>query len=99
MTQRPETPEKNSPPLPIPKKAFLKLMQQKGLSRREATKAWLLKEKLRLKNRPMPPSAVEVSNRIRTGGGPLLTLLAGETELSCRQEPGGHVAVFSEFAN
>ncbi|WP_339949601.1 hypothetical protein [uncultured Albimonas sp.] len=47
----------------------------------------------------LPPSAVEVSNRIRTGGGPLLTLLAGETALSCRQEPGGRVAVFSEFAN
>lgn len=42
---------------------------------------------------------ISVTNRIRTGGGPLLTLNAGGTKYSCRLEDNGSVTVFSEFAN
>jgi hypothetical protein len=41
----PLNPEPTNSTLP-PKKTFLKLMQQKGMSRKESMKAWLLKEKL-----------------------------------------------------
>ena len=44
-------------------------------------------------------SAIYVSDRIQTGGGPLLTLDVGGTGYSCRLENDGSVAVFSEFAN
>lgn len=44
-------------------------------------------------------SAITVMDRIRTGGGPLLTLSAGGTKYSCRLEDNGKVTVFSEFAN
>lgn len=43
--------------------------------------------------------AIVVTDRIRTGGGPLLTLNAGGTKYSCRLEDNGSVTVFSEFAN
>ena len=43
--------------------------------------------------------AIVVTDRIRTGGGPLLTLTAGGTNYSCRLEDDGSVTVFSEFAN
>ncbi len=43
--------------------------------------------------------AIVVTDRIRTGGGPLLTLDAGGTKYSCRLEDDGSVTVFSEFAN
>ena len=42
---------------------------------------------------------ISVTNRIRTGGGPLLTLNAGGTKYSCRLEDDGSVTVFSEYAN
>jgi hypothetical protein len=42
---------------------------------------------------------IYVTNRIRTGGGPLLTLNAGGTKYSCRLEDNGSVTVFSEYAN
>ena len=42
---------------------------------------------------------INVVDRIRTGGGPLLVLDAGGQKLSCRQESDGSVTVFSEFAN
>jgi outer membrane murein-binding lipoprotein Lpp len=44
-------------------------------------------------------SQITITNRIRTGGGPLLTLDAGGTNYSCRLEDNGTVTVFSEFAN
>jgi hypothetical protein len=44
-------------------------------------------------------AAISVTDRIRTGGGPLLTLNAGGTKYSCRLEDDGSVTVFSEFAN
>jgi hypothetical protein len=43
--------------------------------------------------------AIVVTNRIRTGGGPLLTLDAGGKKYSCRLKDDGNVTVFSEFAN
>jgi hypothetical protein len=43
--------------------------------------------------------AIVVTDRIRTGGGPLLTLNAGGTRYSCRLEDDGRVTVFSEYAN
>jgi hypothetical protein len=43
--------------------------------------------------------AIVVTDRIRTGGGPLLTLSAGGTKYSCRLEDNGTVTVFSEYAN
>jgi hypothetical protein len=43
--------------------------------------------------------AIVVTDRIRTGGGPLLTLDAGGTRYSCRREGDGSVTVFSEFAD
>jgi hypothetical protein len=42
--------------------------------------------------------SIVVIDRIRTGGGPLLTLNAGGTKYSCRLEDDGSVTVFSEFA-
>ncbi len=42
---------------------------------------------------------VVVTDQIRTGGGPLLTLDAAGTKLSCRLEDNGSVTVFSEYAN
>ena len=42
---------------------------------------------------------ISVTDRIRTGGGPLLTLNAGGTKYSCRLEDNGSVTVFSEYAN
>ena len=46
-----------------------------------------------------PARDINISERIRTGGGPLLVLDAGGQRLSCRLEPDGSVTVFSEFAN
>lgn len=46
-----------------------------------------------------PARDINISDRIRTGGGPLLALDAGGQSLSCRLEPDGSVTVFSEFAN
>jgi hypothetical protein len=43
--------------------------------------------------------SIVVMDRIRTGGGPLLTLNAGGAKYSCRLEDDGSVTVFSEFAN
>ncbi|MBK1703592.1 hypothetical protein CKO40_03230 [Halochromatium glycolicum] len=45
------------------------------------------------------PGSITIIDRIRTGGGPLLTLNAGGTKYSCRLEDDGSVTVFSEFAN
>lgn len=42
---------------------------------------------------------ISVSDRIRTGGGPLLVLDVAGTKYSCRMEDDGSVTVFSEFAN
>jgi len=44
-------------------------------------------------------AAIYVTDRIETGGGPLLTLDAAGTPYSCRLESDGSVTVFSEFAN
>ena len=44
-------------------------------------------------------AAITVTDQIRTGGGPLLTLDAGGTKYSCRREEDGRVTVFSEYAN
>ncbi len=46
-----------------------------------------------------PAMDINIVNRIRTGGGPLLVLDAGGQRLSCRLEPNGSVTVFSEYAN
>ncbi len=46
-----------------------------------------------------PARDINIADRIRTGGGPLLVLDAGGQRLSCRLEPNGSVTVFSEFAN
>ncbi len=46
-----------------------------------------------------PAMDINIAERIRTGGGPLLVLDAGGQRLSCRLEPDGSVTVFSEFAN
>jgi hypothetical protein len=43
--------------------------------------------------------AIEVTGRLQTGGGPLLTLSAAGDMYSCRLEDDGSVTVFSEFAN
>ena len=43
--------------------------------------------------------SIVVTDQIRTGGGPLLTLDADGTPYSCRLEDDGSVTVFSEFAN
>lgn len=42
--------------------------------------------------------AITVTDRIRTGGGPILTLSAAGTPYTCRSEKDGSVTVFSEFA-
>ncbi|MEX5729148.1 hypothetical protein Ga0609869_002501 [Rhodovulum iodosum] len=47
----------------------------------------------------VPQGAVVVLDRIRTGGGPILTLQAAGAPYTCRQEADGSVTVFSEFAN
>lgn len=46
-----------------------------------------------------PARDINIVDRIRTGGGPLLVLDAGGQRLSCRLEDDGSVTVFSEFAN
>ncbi|EPX85325.1 hypothetical protein [Salipiger mucosus] len=46
-----------------------------------------------------PQGAVAILDRIRTGGGPILTLSANGANYTCRLEPDGSVTVFSEFAN
>lgn len=46
-----------------------------------------------------PARDINIADRIRTGGGPLLVLDAGGQRLSCRLEDDGSVTVFSEFAN
>lgn len=46
-----------------------------------------------------PARDINISERLQTGGGPLLVLDAGGQRLSCRLEPDGSVTVFSEFAN
>lgn len=46
-----------------------------------------------------PARDINIVERIRTGGGPLLVLDAGGRRLSCRLEDNGRVTVFSEFAN
>lgn len=43
--------------------------------------------------------AITITDRIRTGGGPILTLSAAGTPYTCRLEDDGSVTVFSEFAN
>lgn len=43
--------------------------------------------------------SVVVTDRIQTGGGPILTLSAADTPYTCRLETDGSVTVFSEFAN
>lgn len=43
--------------------------------------------------------SVTILDRIRTGGGPILTLNAGGAKYTCRLENDGSVTVFSEFAN
>lgn len=47
----------------------------------------------------VPESRISVEDRIRTGGGPILTLDVDGTRLTCRLEDDGSVTVFSEFAN
>ncbi|GEM_PF-5722137 len=46
-----------------------------------------------------PAMDINIVERIRTGGGPLLVLDAGGQRLSCRLEDDGSVTVFSEYAN
>lgn len=46
-----------------------------------------------------PAMDINIVDRIRTGGGPLLVLDAGGQRLSCRLESDGTVTVFSEYAN
>ncbi|WP_050927611.1 hypothetical protein [Aestuariivita boseongensis] len=46
-----------------------------------------------------PAMDINILDRLRTGGGPLLVLDAGGQRLSCRLESDGSVTVFSEFAN
>ena len=49
--------------------------------------------------RSYPAMDINILDRIRTGGGPLLVLDVGGERLSCRLESNGGVTVFSEFAN
>jgi hypothetical protein len=46
-----------------------------------------------------PAIDINIAERIRTGGGPLLVLEVGGQNWSCRTESDGSVTVFSEFAN
>ena len=46
-----------------------------------------------------PARDINITDRLQTGGGPLLVLDAGGQRLSCRLEPNGSVTVFSEYAN
>lgn len=46
-----------------------------------------------------PAIDINIADRIRTGGGPLLILDVGGQNWSCRTESDGSVTVFSEFAN
>lgn len=46
-----------------------------------------------------PAQDINIADRLQTGGGPLLVLVAGGQRLSCRLEDDGSVTVFSEFAN
>ncbi|MPQ93282.1 hypothetical protein [Thioclava sp. JE_KL1] len=43
--------------------------------------------------------SVTILDRIQTGGGPILTLMAGGSKYTCRLEANGSVTVFSEYAN
>ena len=43
--------------------------------------------------------SIRVLNRIRTGGGPILTLSAAGGKYTCRLEANDSVTVFSEYAN
>jgi len=43
--------------------------------------------------------SIRVLNRIRTGGGPILTLSAAGGKYTCRLEANNSVTVFSEYAN
>jgi len=44
-------------------------------------------------------SSVSILDSIQTGGGPILTLMAGGSQYTCRLEANGGVTVFSEYAN
>jgi len=46
-----------------------------------------------------PAIDINIAERIRTSGGPLLVLDVGGQNWSCRTENDGSVTVFSEFAN
>lgn len=43
--------------------------------------------------------SISILDRIRTGGGPILTLSAAGAKYTCRLEDDRRVTVFSEFAN
>jgi len=43
--------------------------------------------------------SVTILESLQTGGGPILTLMAGGNKYTCRLEPDGRVTVFSEYAN
>ncbi|MBW6419692.1 hypothetical protein [Celeribacter sp. PS-C1] len=43
--------------------------------------------------------SVTILDEIQTGGGPILTLMAGGSKYTCRLEDDGTVTVFSEYAN
>lgn len=43
--------------------------------------------------------SIRILDRIRTGGGPILTLSANGAKYTCRLESNGNVTVFSEYAN
>lgn len=47
----------------------------------------------------VPTGAVVITQRLETGGGPLVTLEAAGVPYSCRRESDGSVTVFSEYAN
>ncbi len=47
----------------------------------------------------IPKNQIVVTDRLKTGGGPILTLSARGTPYTCRLNANGTVTVFSEFAN
>jgi hypothetical protein len=47
----------------------------------------------------IPKKQIVVTDRLKTGGGPILTLSARGTPYTCRLNANGSVTVFSEFAN
>lgn len=47
----------------------------------------------------VPQSAIGITDRLQTGGGPILTLDAAGSAYTCRLEDDGSVTVFSEFAD